>query len=451
MLHLFNVRQCSLFSLTLYMRFVLGMDYCYDPTASGDLSPTTEDDEVQVGGGCSAEVLFCPGGHVVKRDPNNNCEFESCPTSASSMVASASASELVDMVPTVMPVMAVPISDAASETPAPTVGTLKSTDSFTYYCGYTLDEVNNNCELSTPCPQGRDDECNGMEICIHDTSCGGVISANVVTAAITVDDMALCEELCLEALPSDFCPEDPVLPNCLEVDVGQVCEATGECGTNDKLNNCGTYDIYARVVCGFATPSQAELIRLSTAPSPSISSLSTAPNQLLSVSSVPATPVLSPLPVTKSPTQTPAAMVMITPTNETIITTVSSIADVIANATAKTANATTIAPLGPSSSPIQAYENNIAIQYTFDRNQGTGGGGAQTDGASWYDSNNDGDVGDAEEEGWGTTSEVSDGGWNFESTYFDATKSSGMLSRRMNEFLLVNASLWCLLSSVLLS
>jgi hypothetical protein len=144
-------------------------------------------------------------------------------------------------------------------------------------------------------------------------------------------------------------------------------------------------------------------------------------------------------------------MVMITPTNETIITTVSSIADVIANATAKTANATTIAPLGPSSSPIQAYENNIAIQYTFDRNQGTGGGGAQTDGASWYDSNNDGDVGDAEEEGWGTTSEVSDGGWNFESTYFDATKSSGMLSRRMNEFLLVNASLWCLLSSVLLS
>ena len=59
-----------------------------------------------------------------------------------------------------------------------------------------------------------------------------------------VDDMVLCKELCLEALPSDFCPEDPVLPNCLEVDVGQVCEAAGECGT-DKLNNCGTYDVYA--------------------------------------------------------------------------------------------------------------------------------------------------------------------------------------------------------------
>lgn len=449
MLHLFNVRQCSLFSLTLYMRFVLGMDYCYDPTASGHLSPTTKDDEVQVGGGCSAEVLFCLGGHVVKRDPNNNCEFESCPTSASSMVASASASESDDMVPTVMPVMAVPISDAASKTPAPTVGTLKSTDSFTYYCGYTLDEVNNNCELASPCLQGRDDECNGMEICIHDTSCGGVISANVVTAATIDDDMALCKELCLEALPSDFCPEDPVLPNCLEVDVGQVCEATGECGTNDKLNNCGTYDIYARVVCGFATPSQAELIRLSTAPSPSISSLSTAPNQLLTLSSVPATPVLSPLHVAKSPTQTP--MVMITPTNETIITTVSSIADVIANATANATTTMSLAPQGPSPSPIQAYENNIAIQYTFDRNQGTGGGGAQTDGSSWYDSNNDGDVGDVEEEGWGTTSEVSDGGWNFESIYFDATMSSGMLSRRMNEFLLVNASLWCLLSRVLLS
>jgi hypothetical protein len=136
---------------------------------------------------------------------------------------------------------------------------------------------------------------------------------------------------------------------------------------------------------------------------------------------------------------------MISPTNETIITTVSSIADVIANATAN-ATTTTISlpPQGPSSSPIQAYENNIAIQYTFDRNQGTvTSGGAdvadlstQTDGASWYDSNNDGDVGDADEGDWGTTSEVSDGGWNFESTYFDATKSSGML-RRINGVLLM--------------
>lgn len=434
--------------LTSYLRFVLGMDYCYDPTAPDDLPPTNEDDEVQVGGGCSAEVLFCPGGHVVKRDPNNNCEFESCPTSASSMVASAAASESDDMVPTVMPAMALPISDAVSNTPPPT----KSTDSFTYYCGYTIEEVNNRCELATPCPQGRDDECNGMEICIHDTSCGGAISPNVVTAATIDEDMALCEELCLEALPSDFCPEDPVLPNCLEVDIGQVCEATGECGTNDKLNNCGTYDIYARVVCGFATPSQAELMRSSTAPSPSVSTLTTTTNQLLSVSSVPATPVQSQLPVTKSPTQTPTAMVMITPTNK-IITTVSSIADVIANATANTTTtAISLPPQGPSSSPIQAYENNIAIQYTFDRNQGTGtSGGAddadlstQTDGASWYDSNNDGDVGDAAEMG-GTTSEVSDGGWNFEATYFDATMSSGM-HRRINGVLLMTAgSIVCML------
>ena len=188
-------------------------------------------------------------------------------------------------------------------------------------------------------------------------------------------------------------------------------------------------------------------MRSSTAPSPSDSSLTTTTNQSLSVSSVLATPVQSQLPVTKSPTQTPAAVIMISPTNETIITTVSSIA---ANATT---TAISLTPQGPSSSPIQAYENNIAIQYTFDRNQGTGtSGGAddadlstQTDGASWYDSNNDGDVGDAEEEGWGTTSEVSDGGWNFESTYFDATKSSGML-RRINRVLLMTAgSIVCML------
>jgi hypothetical protein len=33
-----------------------------------------------------------------------------------------------------------------------------------------------------------------------------------------------------------------------------LCEANGECGTDDKLNNCGTYDISDKVLCGFATP-----------------------------------------------------------------------------------------------------------------------------------------------------------------------------------------------------
>jgi hypothetical protein len=65
---------------------------------------------------------------------------------------------------------------------------------------------------------------------------------------------------------------------------------------------------------------------------------------------------------------------------------------------------------------------------------------AQTDGASWYDSNNDGEVGDAEE-GWGTTAEVSDGGWNFESTYFENPKSSGMMSRRINGVLVTAGSI----------
>ena len=94
----------------------------------------------------------------------------------------------------------------------------------------------------------------------------------------TPTEDTLCDELCLEALPTKFCPLNLALPNCLEVGLGEVCvfvltsgrrglplrdtnrkdatpcEANGECGTDDKLNNCGTCDISDKVLRGFATP-----------------------------------------------------------------------------------------------------------------------------------------------------------------------------------------------------
>jgi hypothetical protein len=72
--------------------------------------------------------------------------------------------------------------------------------------------------------------------------------------ASTPSEDTLCDERCLKALPTEFCPLNLALPNCLEVGLGEVCEANGRCGTDDKLNNCGTYDISDKVLCGFATP-----------------------------------------------------------------------------------------------------------------------------------------------------------------------------------------------------
>ena len=435
------------------------MDYCYDPNSSAP-QPTSGSDGVVVGG-CSAEVLLCPGGLIVTQDPSNNCEFGPCPITASSMVAassSAATDESDDPVPTATPSMTEPASDASMSlmtatagTPSPTadnsltVQSETSVDSSTFYCGYSLDQVNDNCQSAKPCPFQTDDECDGMEVCLSGTSCGSM-STSANTMANTPSEDTLCDELCLEALPTEFCPSNLALPNCLEVGLGEVCEANGECGTDDKLNNCGTYDIYARVVCGFAIPSQGELMRSTTSPTPSVPVDSTA--LLLSASPVSLTPKQSPLVVTVSPTPPPlAAAVSINgaaspDTNDTLITTqvassagspTVSIADAIANATAN-ANAT------QSSSSLQEYESNVAAAFTFDRDQGSGGtneaASTAADGVSiagsgeWFNTDNGESPGDSD--GVWEEPTVSDGGWNFDTAYFEAPISSGISSWRIS-------------------
>jgi hypothetical protein len=85
------------------------------------------------------------------------------------------------------------------------------------------------------------------------------LTASTESAATT------CDTLCLDVLPSSFCPtEFDGLSNCLNIDVGQICEASGECATDDSLNNCHTFDIYVRVECGGETPSQGYLMKNSS-------------------------------------------------------------------------------------------------------------------------------------------------------------------------------------------
>jgi hypothetical protein len=50
------------------------------------------------------------------------------------------------------------------------------------------------------------------------------------------------------------------LPNCLNIEIGHICEASGECATDDSLNNCQTFDVYVRVECGGDTPTQGSLM-----------------------------------------------------------------------------------------------------------------------------------------------------------------------------------------------
>lgn len=341
-------------SRTLFV-ILSGMDYCYDPNTPTPPPMSTSNGEVV--GGCSAEVHFCPGGHVVHQDPQNNCEFDPCPTSASSMVAaSAAADEFDDLVPTAMPSTSTPTSDA-SETATPPIE-------------------------------------------------------------------ELCDELCLEKLPTELCPTNLTLLNCLEAGLGELCEANGECGTDDKLNNCGTYDVYARVVCGFDTPSQGELMRLTTSPTPSV------PPQPLAAA---VTSTVAPAPV-PNPNAASDASSAGNPTSPTV-----SIADAIANATAN-ANATQSSSSslqGPSMPPIQEYESNVAAAFTFDRDQGSGGtneaASATEDGSSvvgsdeWYDSG----IGESSGNPDGAW-EAPDGGWDFDTSYFERPISSSIPSWRIS-------------------
>lgn len=209
-----------------------GMDYCYDPdspiiqpfTAAIDApapSPQTS--------GCSAEVRTCPGGRVIRRDPGNNCEFPPCEES-----------EIFS-------------------------GALSPSESA--YCGFSLDQVNDDCHNSKPCPSGDNGECNGMEICIQNTNCGLSTTTSSTVAATSAES---CDDLCLDILPSQWCPEEPNLPSCLEVTIGELCEGDGECGTDDKLDNCsGTFDIYSRVECTESKMSQGQIMRDTEAPTTS--------------------------------------------------------------------------------------------------------------------------------------------------------------------------------------
>lgn len=224
-----------------------GMDYCYDPdspiiqplaSSPGDEAATADPSPLS-SSGCSAEVRTCPGGVIIYQDPNNNCEFPPCEES-----------EIVSVV----------LSDSS-------------------YCGFSLDQINGDCHNSKPCPTGDSGECDGLEVCIQDTICGGSHPPSTMTsstaAAVAVAES--CDDLCLTIPPAgqEFCPTDPNLPNCLEVSINEFCESDGECGTDDKLDNCGgTFDIYFRVECGGSQLSQGQIMKATEAPTSSSPSVS---------------------------------------------------------------------------------------------------------------------------------------------------------------------------------
>ena len=67
-------------------------------------------------------------------------------------------------------------------------------------------------------------------------------------------ESALCADRCLTPIDEIECPQDRdlvSLAKCssLDVSVGSHCEADGECGTDEYLNNCAGYDVYRRVDC----------------------------------------------------------------------------------------------------------------------------------------------------------------------------------------------------------
>lgn len=70
----------------------------------------------------------------------------------------------------------------------------------------------------------------------------------------SLPDILPCSDMCFKPLNPDECPScDPViLPSCSNttLEIGALCESDGECGLEDRLNNCeGSFDVYRRVSC----------------------------------------------------------------------------------------------------------------------------------------------------------------------------------------------------------
>ena len=135
------------------------MDYCYDPNAPISLSslstdpPAVLDAQTQAEAsaeafvGCSAEIRFCPGGKVIYQDPKNNCEFPSCSNPG----------------PNNENYVATATSTTITTSPPETVAAF---DGSSYFCGYSLTQVNGNCANAKPCDLGLDMQCDGLEVCI---------------------------------------------------------------------------------------------------------------------------------------------------------------------------------------------------------------------------------------------------------------------------------------------
>lgn len=346
------------------------MDYCHDPNAPLIVDPPTSSPIVPQRG-CSAEIRACPNGLILYQDPNNNCQFPTCP----GIVQQAAQAAAV-------------VTPGPTPAPTPPQGTSSQTmDSSTFYCGYNLNQVNAHCAYATPCPNGLDTECGGLEVCIRGANCGGdtseTMSVATQSAIISTDDTPLtelegCDALCVDVLPSEWCPDqtsDLNLPNCLEVNVGQLCESDGECELDDALNNCGTYDIYARVVCDGDNVSQGQLMRetMSPTPGPSTSPViepSRSPTLKPTVEPTTTKPTL--MPMTNPPSSSPMVENNIVEQSAGVSI---SIADAIAaNSASKTLSQE------PSSPPVTTNvdyksNDNAGASIAYDRNPGGVSGG----------------------------------------------------------------------------
>jgi hypothetical protein len=119
------------------------------------------------------------------------------------------------------------------------------------YCATNLNEAESKCATSLR-------TCNfGQPLCSVGQACFG----NILCAAAapfltqTVEKSSItCGHTCLRPLSSRECAAGSSigafdsLPNCLNVDVGELCESNGECGDAFTVNNCpGGKDVFMRV------------------------------------------------------------------------------------------------------------------------------------------------------------------------------------------------------------
>jgi hypothetical protein len=143
------------------------------------------------------------------------------------------------------------------------------------YCGSSLQDVQYNCSTTLKTCNADDPPCDVGQACFRNVICtthaassenqlplaessssATLASSSPSPIAPQSLDTVLCGQACLRPLSNEECAGagNTVFPDCLSIEVGEVCESKGECGPSLLVRNCEDQNVFLRVTPDQCSP-----------------------------------------------------------------------------------------------------------------------------------------------------------------------------------------------------